>query len=328
MNACSWTPPANLHSQNLLVVACTDHFFGKDYGQTAKFPQEWGLDFDCEFNQDLSLMEHADALWFHGPSITGLPEKKPGQKWILMCMESDQNYPFLNDGNAMGLFDIQMTYRLDSDVPTLYPNWRQYGSFLDPPMSIEYKNAQPSPVLYAASHPVAYRDDYVMELMKHIAVDSIGACLKNRDIEGFSSGTGFANNGFSSLLSVIRRYKFYLAFENSLTKDYVTERVFMALAAGAVPVYLGASNIMKFMPAQSAIICADDYESPQKLAEYLHFLDQDDAAYQAHLAWKTKGYSKQFRQLVDVSNIEPLARMFVKLAHRCNWECRCGGRME
>ncbi len=327
MSKNSWAPPDNLQPQKILVVAYTEHFFGEQYGQFIPLLDEWALDLECIFSTDLSLMEQADALWFHGPSIRELPKKVTGQKWILMCMESELNYPYLSDDRVMALFDMHMTYQLDSDVPTLYPNWHQYGSFLESPLSLEFKNRQPAPVLYAASNPVSVRDEYVEELMQHIPVDSIGRCLNNRSIEGFSSGTGWANDGFKSLLSVIRHYKFYLAFENSRTLDYVTERVFMALVAGSVPVYLGAENVREFMPSDDSIICADAFKSAQDLAQYLHYLDQDNAAYQCHLSWKMEGYSSHFKQLVDVSSIEPLTRMFIKLAHNCGHECACGGRM-
>jgi len=39
------------------------------------------------------------------------------------------------------------------------------------------------------------------------------------------------------------RYKFCIAIENSLAMDYVTEKVYDALAAGCVPIYYGAPNI-------------------------------------------------------------------------------------
>lgn len=59
---------------------------------------------------------------------------------------------------------------------------------------------------------------------------------------------------------LLRKYKFVLAFENSATKDYVTEKFFDALDAGAVPVVYGAPNIHDFEPGEKSIIVADDFE--------------------------------------------------------------------
>lgn len=324
----SWSPPSNLLPQQLLVVACTSHFFDNDYVQDVILPEEWGLDLHCTFSSDLSLIPEADALWFHGPSIRSLPNKIPGQKWIVMSMESDINYPFLKQKRAMDLFDIHMTYQLHSDIPTLYPNWHQYGEFLDPPLPIEAKKKHTSSTLYAASNPVDFRDQYVKELMNYMAIDSIGKCMNNKNISGFPTGRrSWEGNGFSALIAVIQSYKFYLAFENSHTRDYVTERVFQALISGTVPVYWGAENILDFMPDKNAIINVNDFSHPQQLANYLEYLDNNDVEYQKHLAWKSNGYSSTFKQLVDISSIEPLKRMFVKLAHGCGHDCNCGGRL-
>lgn len=39
----------------------------------------------------------------------------------------------------------------------------------------------------------------------------------------------------ASKRDVMRKYKFHLAFENSDTKDYVTEKMYHALQVGTVP---------------------------------------------------------------------------------------------
>ena len=43
----------------------------------------------------------------------------------------------------------------------------------------------------------------------------------------------------SPKLPLFARYKFALALENSLAHDYVTEKFYQPLLAGAVPIYLG-----------------------------------------------------------------------------------------
>lgn len=328
MRKSSWSPPSDISPQELLVVASSSHFFDPGFVQDIELPEEWGLDITCRFSSDRSLMQEANALWFHGPSIRTLPEKLPQQKWIVMSMESAVNYPFLKEKQAMALFDIHMTYLLDSDVPVAYPNWTEYGGFMQEPAPLHIKNDMNSIALYVASNPISYRDDYVSELMEYINVDSVGKCLNNKTIAGISRGTeGQGESRYPDLTSLIRNYKFYLAFENSCSRDYVTEKVFMALNAGAVPVYCGAENIHEFMPDDDAVIHIDRFNSPKELADYLLYLDQNDDEYMKHLAWKSSGYNNRFKNLVDASSIHSLHRMFVKLAHGCGHECNCGGRL-
>ncbi|MEM7294414.1 MAG: glycosyltransferase family 10, partial [Pseudomonadota bacterium] len=182
------------------------------------------------------------------------------------------------------------------------------------------------PLVYIASNPVEHRDNYVRELMQHIAVDSPGRCLNNCDPQDFVQGN-WMQGGWNSIVDTLPRYKFYLAFENSVADDYVTERVFHALSVGVVPVYRGAKNVREFMPADDAIIDVADFSSPRELAQYLHHLNSDDAAYQKHLRWKRDGFSDSFRELVNLGSIEPKKRLAIKLAHDCDRSCRCGGRV-
>lgn len=320
------TIPADLKKTKLLVVACTSHFFGDDFVSSRLVRNPHGPDLTLEFTSDVSRAGDADALWFHGPHVAALPPRKPGQKRVLMCMESDVNYPALKNPLLGRAFDVLMTYRLDSDVPCVYPNWRDYGTFLDPPPSRTGPSSG-SLAVYIASNPVPHRDRYAEALMRYVRVDSLGACLANATAADFVRQSGWAPGAWASILSVLPRYKFYLAFENSITTDYVTERLFHALAAGVVPVYLGAPNVRDFLPHQDAAIVANEFESPQSLATLLNDLDADDVAYSRLLRWKHEGYSSGFRRLVDLGSIDPRDRLAVKLAHGCDRDCACGGRL-
>ena len=48
-------------------------------------------------------------------------------------------------------------------------------------------------------------------------------------------------------------YKFVLAIENTWTESYVTEKLFYALDAGAIPIYFGAPNVLDLVPPGSII---------------------------------------------------------------------------
>ncbi len=161
-----------------------------------------------------------------------------------------------------------------------------------------------------------------------MTVDSPGRCLNNKTIPGFNDGdNSWARKGFESIMDILPGYKFYLAFENSISTDYVTERLFLALVAGVVPVYYGAPNVRDFLPSDNAAIVVTDYSGSGELGEYLNHLDQNDDPYEQHLAWKRQGHRDEFKNLVDLADIDPRHRMAVKLAHGCSKDSRCGGRI-
>uniref|UniRef100_A0A4W5RI80 Fucosyltransferase n=1 Tax=Hucho hucho TaxID=62062 RepID=A0A4W5RI80_9TELE len=71
-------------------------------------------------------------------------------------------------------------------------------------------------------------------------------------------------------------YKLYLAPENSLCQDYMTEKPWRPLHQGCVPVYRGSLSVADWMPNHPSIILIDDFPSPQDLAKFLKALDENN----------------------------------------------------
>lgn len=79
----------------------------------------------------------------------------------------------------------------------------------------------------------------------------------------------------------LRNYKFVLCFENSVFPGYVTEKFFDALFAGTVPVYLGAPNVERYIPAETFV----DFRKFKNIPALHQFLSaMDEAAYQGYLS--------------------------------------------
>ena len=317
--------PEGLKKSRLKVLIWTRHYFLQLYNGALRVPNPNGPDIEMEFTRDRNTLAEADAVWFHAPSIRDMPPmSEKTQPWVLMSMESDVNYPVLSSPVAEIVFDLTMTYRLDSDIPCIYPNRHQYGDFLTP--APENSSPDDASVVYIASHAVKERDDYVQALMEHIPVDCLGDCLNNRSIKGFVRGSG-RPGARHSLLDHLPGYRFCLAFENSRSTDYVTERAYHALMTGLIPIYRGAPNVLDFMPADDAVIQVDDFSGPAELAQYLNQLNADPDALAGHLEWKSSGPSPRFEKLLDLGSTDPRARLAVKLAHGCDRSCNCGGRL-
>ena len=81
-------------------------------------------------------------------------------------------------------------------------------------------------------------------------------------------------------------YKFYLALENSLCTDYVSEKFFGPLHYNIIPIVFDLhGNHAKLAPPHSYINAAH-FPSVRHLADYLKLLDKNDTLYNEYFWWK------------------------------------------
>jgi hypothetical protein len=240
---------------------------------------------------DRDSFARAGAVVFHIPTMPSWSgvAKLPGQKWVAWSAESDVYYPHLRDRKFMSRFDLTMTYRLDSDVPVLYVDPWICGQLRRLPV-LKTETA-PAVVFSSNTRERSGRSQYLTELMKHMRVDCYGKWNPNRVLDN--------DLGRETKLDTIARYKFNLAFENSLSKDYVSEKFFDPLIAGSVPVYQGTATIETFAPGDRCYLNVDDFRNPRELADYLITLDREPLRYEALLKWKERPFRRTFLDLVD-----------------------------
>ena len=257
-----------------------------------------------ELAHDRRTAALADAIVFHLPTLdpASLPAgRRPGQRWVAWWLESEANCPCVDDAAFMRRFDLTMSHRRTSDV------WTTYLPSDDELARAPVAKTESAPVVYIASNPRASsgRDAWVAGLMRHIPVDSCGRQLRNRAIPD--------DDGRPAKLRTIARYRFTLAFENSIERDYVTEKFFDALCAGSVPIVLGAPNIAEFAPSPGCWLDVADFSGPAALAERIVGLCEDEQAYAAMLPWKSAGVSDAFRALATAGGGDPWIRLARRL---------------
>jgi GR25 family glycosyltransferase involved in LPS biosynthesis len=97
---------------------------------------------------------------------------------------------------------------------------------------------------------------------------------------------------------ILHHYKFYLAIENSRDVDYVTEKLYQGLRAGAVPIYWGAPNVRMYLPHPSAALFFDDFPNVSALIDYVKRASADEVLYEQHMRWKAAPLSNDFMQRV------------------------------
>jgi alpha(1,3/1,4) fucosyltransferase len=80
---------------------------------------------------------------------------------------------------------------------------------------------------------------------------------------------------------VLKNYRFSICYENITNiKGYITEKIFGCFLAGVVPIYLGASNITDYIPA-NCFIAREKIPAFKKLVSYLK--NMKEAEYNRYL---------------------------------------------
>ena len=218
---------------------------------------------ECEFSEDPSLVQSADVLlWTHSffspNSSAGYNYKRPSnQLWVLVRFEPphrgsihvESGFKWANAFNWTG------GYRLDSTLPTLYETYLK-------PEHIEYLNEQlkrapisresskklfpfldperrpalptiPNPTnkskmaawFVSNLEPANGRTEYALELSRYLQVDVFSP--EGINWEGHVRPMRCEQWARTCFEMLARDYRFYLSFENSNCRHYITEKFFL-----------------------------------------------------------------------------------------------------
>lgn len=95
---------------------------------------------------------------------------------------------------------------------------------------------------------------------------------------------------------VLKQYKFAICYENAIFPGYITEKIFDALFAGCIPVYLGAPDVAEQIPA-GVFIDKRQFKNYDALYDYLH--NMPEAEY--------LGYRQAIEQFLTGPGIHPFS---------------------
>ena len=174
-----------------------------------------------------------------------------------------------------------------------------------------YKTPDPSKrkgiAVFVSNCGAQWRTNYILELAKHIHIDSYGKCWHNvsdppdrdRQTVGFDPA---------------EKYRMMITFENTINKDYITEKISTSYKAGAIPVYWGPPEIYLWTPGNHTFIDPQRFKGPKELAEYLRRVDEDDDLFRYHTT--NFNYSIAGKTHVENCPSEPYWCQICTLAHK------------
>jgi alpha-1,3-fucosyltransferase len=164
-----------------------------------------------------------------------LPKRRsPHQRYVFWILEPAEWREFLDTTTLGNFFNWTLTYRWDSDMVMPYGYVRPTGIVPLHPSKDEMKQLISNQKINHAAGKTKMaawmvsncltqrsgRNEMVKILQKYIQVDVYGACGPMT----CPKEVGVDNSSEDCRDMVGKNYKFYLALENSLCRDYVTEK--------------------------------------------------------------------------------------------------------
>lgn len=252
----------------------------------------------CLFTRQRGYLSSSRALLFHGKDIRMddmPPSRSPDQSWVFFSLEPPTATPVHVLRKLDGLFNVTMTYRTDSDVTTRYGykfiarqkrkklrvtkrSSAEVSENFRGDLERTSEKRRKAIAVWMVSHcnTDSRRETYVERLRKVIGVDVFGKC---GDLVCQPKASD------ACLREAARNYSFYLSFENSLCRDYVTEKFYRPLLFDIVPVVMGGANYSTLAPPGS-YVDALEFESPERLGEYLQEVARQPEWYGSYFLWK------------------------------------------
>ncbi len=137
------------------------------------------------------------------------------------------------------------------------------------------------------------RQEFCKRLMKYKYVDCPGKVLNNMEAEDLEPRFG---DWIASKTEFLKKYKFTIAFENSSSNGYTTEKLYQPLQSFSVPIYWGNPLVVRdFNP--KAFINSNDYDNDlDAIIERVKELDNDPDKYLAMLREKPMQPNFDFNQ--------------------------------
>ena len=267
-------------------------------------------DIPCVRTDDKSeaSLQKAAAVVFSIPSYRGDPRaalkgKHTKALTVAFSIESSEYYRRQKD---LSDYDLTATCSFDSDLPVTYYGWK--NNLLLNVSDWPWERREPAIVFIARNcHSRNRRETLVRLLQKYVRVDSVSSCMNNHPWP--------ADIPRSNRDDLQKRYLMYLAAENSVEKDYVTEKVYGGLINGAVPLYLGSPNIQEFVPTHSVIQVPADFTEidVQRISETVKQIFTNKTVYEEWIEFKKHPYEERFKRKFSISQTHIWCRLCRKI---------------
>lgn len=238
---------------------------------------------------DVEVTPNNPNVLFHSNDYFKKEEYKKFEKTKKIFFTGENVVPNLENSNYSFSFSKNLgpnNYRLPLWV--LFIDWfnSEKSQLRDPSYLIPVKKLtstnkplvrlKPFFCSFIASKPLGKRVDFVPKLNDIKKVHSLGRLYSNSYLK--ATGRGDQKNK----LNYMKLFRFNIAFENSISDGYVTEKILHSFFARSIPIYWGSEEVTSdFNP--NAFINYSDYKSDDELIHDVIAINNNKERYYSFL---------------------------------------------
>lgn len=239
---------------------------------------------DTKYN--ISIDSKNPDIVFHSYDYSGKKEHAlyDNEKTLKVFYSGENTSPDFNDSHYTFTYCESTRDKRNYRLPlwVLHINWfnkkylknRDIAYHIDLNSLIINKNKKLNKKFcsFVATQPKGKRVQFVPKLNEIEKVDCGGKLFNN--INKNIKGRGDQHWKYKFL----KNYRFNIAFENEIGNGYVSEKIIQPMSVNSIPIYWG-SNMAKLDFNESSFIFANDFESEEKLIEYIIELNNNQDLY-------------------------------------------------
>ncbi|CAF2971610.1 unnamed protein product [Rotaria sp. Silwood2] len=232
----------------------------------------------CKVSNNRKELCDSDAVVFHargGIKMYDMPKARlPYQRYVLLTKEPPYKTTAIV-GHLNYFFNWTATYRTDSDIDYRYFRWRRKDNVNTEIKQQSYlKNRQVRAAsMISNCYSQNNRENYLKRLSSIIPVTRIGFCSWNK----------CRKRRDECLNELANTHPFFLAFENSLCRDYATEKYAnVIINRRMIPVVFSKTSNL-YIP--NSFIDANQFSSPEDLGQFLINIVNNSTLYDSYFKW-------------------------------------------
>uniref|UniRef100_A0A0K0E9G8 Fucosyltransferase n=2 Tax=Strongyloides stercoralis TaxID=6248 RepID=A0A0K0E9G8_STRER len=257
--------------------------------------------YNCLYTGNRKFLKNADAIMFNDYFYRHKNDKnnivkRPKKSTIYVnvfsesYIRSEKMIKQFSITYPKNYFNLTYTYLPNGDIYRTYGNdtflikekSEEYIQILEKKLNKNYKNKKKDIVwLVSNCETPSGRMKSVNALKKYLKVSQYGLC--NKKIIKLNN---------KEKKKLFEEHFFYIASENTDCKNYITEKFFERFFFNSIPIVSVRKLYDGYAPPNS-FIAMDDFESPQKMGEFLNKLKNNKEEYLKYFDYRKLGWEQK-----------------------------------